>query len=225
MFNGVMTSTVLPAATSFVAAGDLVRVRELFMRGLKYTLAAVVPIVVVIIVMPGAILEAWLGPKFTPVAAATGVFCSLWLLAANSSMSGLLLYASGRLRLITALQWVVALINLGLALVLTPAYGLNGTIAATMTGLAISTVVSLTVALRQFDMDLATVARRAWLPAYSTGAVVGAGLVVVHATLGIHGLVQVAVAGGGALLAYGALYARWWLDPSERRLALRTLGR
>ena len=225
MFNGVMTSTVLPASTAFLASGDLLRVRELFVRGLKYSLAALVPFVVVIVVMPGAVLEAWLGAKFTPAAVATGAFCSLWLVAANSSMASLLLYSAGRLRLITAIQWLVAVINLGLALVLTPRYGLDGTIAATMTGLLVSTLLSFTIALRQFEVPLAAVARRAWLPAYSTGVLVAGVLAVAHTLLHVHGLLPVALAGGLSLLLYWALYAWWWLDPSERRLARTTLGR
>ncbi len=224
-FNGVMTSTVLPASTAFLASGDHPRVRELFVRGLKYSLAATVPFVVVVVIMPGAILAAWLGGKFTPAAVATGAFVSLWFLAANGSMAGTLLYSAGRVRLITGVQWLVAIVNLAMALVLTPRYGLNGTIAATMTGISIGTVLLFAASVRQLGIGLSEVARVAWLPAYSTGAVIAAALAAVHVAAELHGLLQVALAGGGAVAAYWTLYAWWWLDPSERRLARTVLAR
>ena len=63
-----------------------------------------------------------------------------------------------------------------------------------------------------------SLAREAWLPAYVTGAVVGAALLAVRLTVTFDSLVQLAGSRLLAMLLYWAIYYAAWLRPSERVL-------
>ena len=59
--GGALAVPVVPTASRYVAAGDERRLRELVVRGTRYTLALFVPVCVTLIVLAGPILEVWLG--------------------------------------------------------------------------------------------------------------------------------------------------------------------
>ncbi len=75
--NGVLTAPVVPIATTFLAAGDHPRVRELALRGLRYCYAATVPFSVVMVVYAAPVLGSGLGtgsaaPALRPRCSAPG---------------------------------------------------------------------------------------------------------------------------------------------------------
>ena len=94
--NAAVTVTVLPAASRFVSEADERRLRELLMRGIRYTLALVVPLVVTGIVLAAPILEVWLGPEFREGGLAMAILMSYWLVNGCTGVLGAMLVAGER---------------------------------------------------------------------------------------------------------------------------------
>lgn len=216
--HGTLVLTVIPVASGYLASGDEFRLRELIVRGTRYVMAIVVPVTVVLMVLAGPILEVWLGAKYLPAETAMVLFLSYWLLAAGTGVATATLVAAGKVRDLTKYAWTGALVNLALALALTPWLGLEGPVLAT----AIQTVVIfpyfLVLVRRHLPVTTADLARQAWLPAYVVGAGVGIGLIALRLALPLHSLAAIAAASAVSLgLGWGAYY-RLYLNAGERNL-------
>ena len=62
--NQAVGLTTLPLAARYTASGDTRRLRELAVRGSRYSLAFVVPLCVTLAVMSTPLLELWLGERY-----------------------------------------------------------------------------------------------------------------------------------------------------------------
>jgi O-antigen/teichoic acid export membrane protein len=222
--NGVLNAPGVPVTANFLAADDRDRVRELCLRALRYGFAATIPFVVLMIVYAGPILETWLGERFGAVAAPAALFCSWWLVGANTGMVGMVLMGGRHTRRLVVLSWAGAIVNVAFSIPLTVALGIYGPIIGSMAGFSVTLAFSLPFALRTAGVSWGTAARTAWGPAYATGLVLAAVLVVARYGLGLTSKPAVVVTLVVAPLFYWGLYARVWLRPDERELALHAIG-
>jgi O-antigen/teichoic acid export membrane protein len=221
--NGVLSAPVVPTARSFVSRGEMHLMRELFLKGMRYTLAVTLPLVVALVCLAGPVIVTWLGPKFAEVDTEVAVFCSFWFFGVNGGLIGTVLIATGRLRAVVTASWLTAAVNLTLALALTPEYGIWGPIVAAIAAQTIGLLYQMPIALHESSATLRDVVRQAWIPGYVTAAVVAAALVGLDLAVDIgSGPEAIAAAAGGALL-YWAIYYFVWFSPDERQLARRTL--
>jgi len=83
----------------------------------------------------------------------------------------------------------------------------------------------LRVALSASGATLGELARGAWLPAYSLGALLAAVLLALRAGPGLDSLAVVVAAGAGGVLAYWAAFYALWLTPDERALVRGLVSR
>jgi O-antigen/teichoic acid export membrane protein len=222
--NGVLTAPVVPIASTFLAAGDTARIKELFLRGLRYSYAATVPLAVTLIVYAAPILRLWLGARFASAGTAASVFCAWWLVGSGSGIAVTTLIAAGRVQRVVSGSWLTAAVNVVLVLSLTGSLGLYGPIIASIAAFTVALAYTLPVAMRICSVDWISSARRAWLPSYSIGVVLACLLLALrwgaHVTSkpGTAAIVLVAP------LVYWALYGAFCLSTGERQLVLRTLG-
>jgi O-antigen/teichoic acid export membrane protein len=216
--NSTFAAPVLPAATRYLEEGDTRRTRDLLLRGTRYTLAAIVPVVIVLTVLARPILEVWLGAKFDVAATAMTLLTGYWLVNATLGVAVSMLVAAGRARQLAVYAAVVAALNLTLSLVLTPRLGLNGVVLGTTISYLLLFPIPLALTISTFPVSLKDFAREAWLPAYITGAFVAGALVAVRLTLPLDTLPEVVGAALLALLAYWGIYYIVWLRPNERVL-------
>jgi O-antigen/teichoic acid export membrane protein len=216
--QGQLVLTVQPSSSRYLATEDTARTRELLLRGSRYVLAAIAPFAIVFMVLPGPILDVWLGPRYVPAAAAMAILVSYWLVAASTLVPWLMVFTHGGVRVQTWITWLMAAINLALSLALTPWLGLNGVVLGTTIGQIAIWPITLRVILRTFPVSTREYVAEAWLPAYSIGLALAAVLALCRYTVGIHGLVAVATACAGGVLAYFAAYYGVWLRPGERAL-------
>ena len=221
--GGALSVPTVPTASRYAATGDSRRLRELAVRGSRYTLALIVPPCVVLIALAEPILEVWLGERYGAGAAAMAILVSYWVLYGALAVSPGFLVGAGKVRELARVMAAVAAANLALSLLLTPELGLEGPALATAIPFALAFPVLLRLGLGLAGAELSDLARRAWLPAYSTGAVLAGALAGLRLATDIDSLAAVLAAGGGGLLAYWAAFYFVWLDPSEREL-VRSLG-
>jgi O-antigen/teichoic acid export membrane protein len=216
--NGALSVTVLPTASSYVAAGDDYRLRELVVRGSRYTLALIVPLTVTAMVLGADILAVWLGQEFREGGTALAILVAYWLVNASLGVIGPLLVAVGQARKVAQYAWAVAFMNLVLSLALTPSLGLVGvTLGTTIPYLLVYPLV-LRLLLSVVPVGLGALWRESWLPAYSLGVALAALLGAAKLALDLESLLPLAAVAVAGLLAYWVAYLLLWMNPEERLL-------
>lgn len=216
--GGALAVPTVPTASRYVAAGDRRRLRELAARGSRYTLALIVPFCVVLMTLAEPILDVWLGERYGAGGAAMAILASYWLLYGALLVTPGFLVGTGRARDFARVMVVVAVANLALSLALTPELGLEGPALGTAIPFFLAFPVLLRLALGIAGLPLGELARSAWLPAYSTAAVLAGALVALRLAAEPDTLGAVVGAATGGLLAYWAAFYFVWLAPDERAL-------
>jgi O-antigen/teichoic acid export membrane protein len=216
--NAATTVTVLPTASRYVAEGDERRMRELLLRGVRYTLALAVPLTVTGMVLAPPALEVWLGPEFRQAGTAMAILMSYWLVTGCTGVLSGIIVATGRARALAGYAWTVALSNLAISLALTPPLGLEGVVIGTAVPYLAAFPFLLRIVLAEVSVPVSQLVRESFLPAQSLGLALAAGLAAVRAVIPLDtvGLVlAVAIVG---VAAYWIAFYSFFLGASERRL-------
>jgi O-antigen/teichoic acid export membrane protein len=219
--GGALAVPVVPTASRYAAAGDRDRLRELALRGSRYTLALFVPVCVVLMALAEPLLDVWLGERYGDGAAALAILVSYWLLYGGLIVTPAFLVGAGRAPEVGKVFASAAVLNLALALVLTPELGIEGPALATAIPFVLAFPLLIRVGLDASGARLEELARHVWLPAYSLGALLAAALVGARLALEPDTLPLVVGLAAGGVLAYWAAFYALVLDPSERRLFSR----
>ena len=210
--------TSLPMAARYAEDGDRSRLRELVVRGSRYTLALTVPLVVTLMVLAAPTLELWLGEGYRDGAGALAIMTSYWLLYGQLALTPNFLVGAGRARELARLLSVVALANLALSIALTPVVGVEGPALGTAIPFVVAAPLVLRLSLGVSGATVAELARQAWLPAYGLGALLAGALALVEAVVGIDSLAGLVAALVAGPLAYWLAYGLLVLSPGERAL-------
>jgi len=219
--GGALAVPVVPTGSRYVATGDERRLRDLAVRGTRYTLALFVPLCVTLMVLSGPILAAWLGDRYAGGDVAMAILVSYWLVYGGLVVTPGFLVGAGLARYVARVMVCVAALNLVLSLSLTPAIGLEGPAIATAVPFFLAFPVLLRLGLRASGATTAELARRAWAPNYALGAVLALALIAGRAILPMDSTIAVLALAAGGVLAYWAVFAFAVLDASERGLLRR----
>jgi O-antigen/teichoic acid export membrane protein len=222
--QSALISPVVPASARYAALEDAQRTRDLLVRGMRYTLAALVPITLVLMILAKPILTVWLGKKYAVAATAMTLLTGYWLINGIVGVPVRMLIAAGRIRVITVYACAVAALNLGISIALTPRLGVDGVALGTSIAYLVGFPFFLWIVLSTFPVGLAELAREVWLPAYVTGAGVAALLLAVRLSVPLDTFPSVVGAALIAVASYWAVYYRVWLRPAERAL-VKTVAR
>jgi O-antigen/teichoic acid export membrane protein len=223
--GGALAVPVVPTASRYVATGDERRLRDLVVRGSRYTLALFVPLCVTLIVLAGPILEAWLGDRYGDGAAALSILVSYWLLYGALVVTPGFLVGAGRAREVARIMIVVAATNLALSLVLTPELGIEGPAIATAAPFVCAFPFMLRLGLRASGAALGDLARRAWVPNYLLGGALALALVAGRAVLSMDNTVAILLLAVAGPLAFWVAFYAAVLHADERALARGLLRR
>ena len=220
--GGALAVPVVPTGSRYVATGDERRLRDLAVRGTRYTLALFVPLCVTLMVLSGPILEAWLGDRYVDGDAALSILVSYWLVYGGLIVTPGFLVGAGLARYVARVMVVVATLNLILSLSLTPAIGLEGPAIATAVPFFLAFPVLLRLGLRASGATMDELARRAWAPNYTLGALLAVALIAGRVALPMDSTPVVLALAAGGVLAYWAIFAFAVLDAGERGLLRRS---
>jgi O-antigen/teichoic acid export membrane protein len=222
--GGALAVPTVPSAARYTAEGDERRLRELVVRGTRYTLALFVPLCVVLMALARPLLEAWLGDRYADGAAALTILVSYWLLLGGLAVTPGFLIGAGRARQMGLIMAAAAALNLALSLALTPVLGLEGPAVGTAVAFLAAFPFLLRQALAASGARLGELARRAWLPAYGLGALLAAALAGLRLAADPSGVAAVAAIAAAGVAAYWVAFYAIWLDREERAL-VRGLAR
>lgn len=216
--NAAVTVTVLPTASRYQASGDRRRLRELLVRGTRYTLGLTVPLAVVGMVLAAPILDFWLGPRYREAGTAMAILMSHWLVNGSSGLLMALLVGVGRARQVTGYAAAVAVGDVVLALALIPWLGLEGVAIATALPYLLAFPVLLRMALQASGVGVGELVRQAFVPSLALGAALAALLGALRLVVDIEGAPAVVAAALGGLALYWVAFYALWLRPDERGL-------
>jgi O-antigen/teichoic acid export membrane protein len=216
--GGALAVPTVPTASRYVATGDERRLRELAVRGSRYTLALFVPLCVTLMVLAEPILGVWLGDRYTGGATALTILVAYWLLYGALVVTPGFLVGAGRAPQVARLMVVLAVSNLVLALLLTPEVGVEGPALATTIPFVLAFPLMLRNGLLVTGVSVSELVRRAFAPAYAVGLALAAILVAIRllaepSSLAVVGIVAIA----GVLGSWAACYLLVF-DEGERAL-------
>ena len=223
--NGALAVPTVPTASRYVATSDERRLRELALRGSRYTLALFVPVCVTLMALAEPLLRAWLGNRYAEGATALTVLVSYWLLYGALVVTPGFLVGVGRAREAALVMASAAALNVALSLALTSELGLEGPAVATAVAFVCAYPFLLRLGLRAAAVRVGELARAAWLPAYSLGAVLAAVLVALRLAVEPTGLAALTAAGVVAVAAFWIAYYALFLDRGERALVRGLVSR
>ncbi|HYI36506.1 MAG TPA: oligosaccharide flippase family protein [Thermoleophilaceae bacterium] len=223
--NQAVGVATLPVGATLTAEHDSRRLRELVLRGSRYTLALFVPLTVTAMAMAAPALEVWLGARFREAAPALTILVSYWLLWGMLAVTPNFLVGAGRARQAGTVVAGIAALNLALTLALTPSLGLEGPALGTAVAYVAGFPLMLRIGLDVGGLSLGELARAAWAPAYALGVVLAAALVGLRLALDPHSLAPVAALVVAGPLAYWAAYYGLVMDAGERMLVRSLLLR
>ena len=222
--NAAVLVTVLPTASLYFGEGDDRRLRELLVRGLRYTLALVVPMAVTGIVLATPLLEAWLGPKFGAAGLAMAILMSYWLVnGATSVIQGIVIAGEGASKIVP-IAWSVAAANIAISIALVQWLGLEGVAIGTALPHFFAFPFLLRLVRQLVPVPVGELVTRAFLPAYSLAAALALALGAAHLLLPLDSVAVVVAVAFGGMLAYWLLFYAIWLQPDERRLVSQVAG-
>jgi O-antigen/teichoic acid export membrane protein len=214
MISGLIGTVLLSTSSRLVAEDRSERLRELMLVGSLYTVILAVPCVVLIMLLAGPLVEAWVGHGYGRYAAYVQIFVSYWLVYVNTSVLVSAVAGSGRIRELVRLTVVNAVVSLALSIGLTAAWGVVGVIWGTVIPGWLILVPWMHYALREVGIAKARYAREVLIPGYLPIAAWTLPVMGLARVLQPHGVLQLGAFCALALLALWMallpiLRARW----------------
>ena len=214
--TGFATSAVMPMASHLDAQGRQDSLASLFVRGSKYTVALVTPVVVTLIVLAKPLILRWLGPAFVPQAVNAQILILPQLFMATATLGDSIITGQGNLPKRLPYAIAITIANLVLSLLLVQRLGILGVVLGTSIPYLVDYPFHVRIQLKLVGISASRWLREIVLPAYPLlliPALVGLGL---RETMLMNRLLGVALAGSICVGLYWAAFFWFGLNSAER---------
>jgi O-antigen/teichoic acid export membrane protein len=209
-------AAIVPAAANLLALESRVRLRELLIRGTRYTLALSLPVTVAAMVLARPLIVGWVGSRYATYAGPAQLFLTYQLLSCSASIALTILIGIGRIRAVTAYVGLAVAVNLVLSILLAKPLGVTGVIVGTLIGYGITAPLYIRLVMRELGMDIGDFLRHAILPILPWAAVFAAVVALTALLVNPVNLVTVALCCVPAALVYIAGVVRFAMTGEER---------
>ena len=214
------SSALMPAASGFHAKGEVDRLRELLIRGTRYSVTLALPVVIGAGLLARSLIVHWVSPRFGFVAGATQLFLSLQLISATASVANTMLVGLGRVKAVTLYASVAAVVNLGVSIALAPRLGIRGVILGTLVGYGITAPLYIRLVLKELTMRFRDFAAGALLPMLPWAVVFGAVVQLTRSLYTPTSLIGDVAVCGPAFVLYVAGVGLFAMSRDERTMLL-----
>jgi O-antigen/teichoic acid export membrane protein len=148
-------SAVMPASALLQAQDDKDRLRSLYLRGSRYSVAACTPIAVAAMIYARPLIRTWIGSdEFVSLTDETRVFLLYPVFVSFHVIGATMLVGMGRVRVLASLAVGSTVVNLIASIVLVGPLGLKGVIVGTQIGYASVWIPYLIVSLRALGVSV-----------------------------------------------------------------------
>lgn len=159
-------SAVLPLASQLDSEGRQESLRQLFLRGTKYSLMLLTPVVIVLIVVARPLLLTWLGATFAAQALAAQVLISHQLLTSGVAVGDSMILGRGKLSKRVPYAVTVAALNLAISVILVQRLGIMGVVLGTTIPWLLDYPFHMRLILKSLDVPLSRWLKQTVLPVY-----------------------------------------------------------
>jgi O-antigen/teichoic acid export membrane protein len=209
-------AAVVPAAANLLALESRVRLRELLIRGTRYTLALSMPVTIAALVLAHPLIVAWVGSRYAGFAGPAQLFLTYQLLSCSANIALTILIGIGRIKAVTAYVSLAVAVNLVVSITLAKPLGVSGVIVGTLVGYGITAPLYIRLVLRELAMGIGEFLRRAIAPILPWAAVFACVVALTALLVNPVGLIAVALCCVPASLVYIAGVARFSMTREER---------
>jgi O-antigen/teichoic acid export membrane protein len=213
-------AAVVPAAANLLALESRVRLRELLIRGTRYTLALSLPVTVAAMVLARPLLVAWVGNRYAGFAGPAQLFLTYQLLSCTANIALTILIGIGRIKAVTAYVSAAVLVNLVVSIVLAKPLGVSGVIIGTLAGYGITGPLYIRLALKELNIGAGDFLRNAIFPILPWAAVFAGVVALTALVVNPASLITVALCCVPASLIYVVAVIRFAMTSEERRALL-----
>ncbi|MGD1050297.1 MAG: oligosaccharide flippase family protein [Solirubrobacteraceae bacterium] len=224
--TGQFVAVLLPLASRLHAEGDNELLREIYVAGMRLTLALFAAVGGALIIFARPFLLAWV-PKAASASNIVVILTAAALLEALISPVSQALQGANRHRPLVIFALGSATLNLALSIALIGPLGVRGVAYGTLIATALEAAIVLPFGARVLGVQLSAIWRRILIPGLLPLAPMLAVLLVIHATLAPATIPAIGLAGLAGAVVYAAGYLIVPGTASERALArqLILLGR
>jgi O-antigen/teichoic acid export membrane protein len=213
-------AAVVPAAANLLALESRVRLRELLLRGTRYTLALSLPVTIAAMVLARPLLVAWVGARYAVYAGPAQLFLTYQLLSCTANIALTILIGVGRIRAVTAYVSLAVVVNLIVSILLAKSLGVSGVIIGTLAGYGITGPLYVRLALRELSVGAGDFLRNGILPILPWAAVFAGVVALTAVLLNPASLVTVALCCVPASVVYVVAVIRFAMTAEERHALL-----
>jgi O-antigen/teichoic acid export membrane protein len=209
-------AAVVPAAANLLALESRVRLRELLIRGTRYTLALSMPVTIAALVLARPLIVAWVGPQYASFAGPAQLFLTYQLLSCTANIALTILIGVGRIRAVTAIVSLAVAVNLVVSIALAKPLGVTGVIIGTLIGYGITAPLYIRLVLDVLSMRIAEFLSGAIAPILPWAVVFGGCVALTALLVNPVSLIAVALCCVPASLIYIACVVRFSMTSEER---------
>jgi O-antigen/teichoic acid export membrane protein len=216
---------LLPVASELHAAEDRGRLVTLYLVSTRLTAAIFLSIGLVVVILAGQILGAWVGPGFEDAVPVITILTLAGFLVTTQWPAGAILQGMGRFRLVAISSLASGIVNLGLSIVLVQRMGIVGVALGTLLPTAAEAMgFVLPYTMWVLGVSPRRALREVWLPALLPGIPAAIVLYALRELAAPRSLLEVGVVAACGGLTYALVYISLEVTHTERA-ALIDAGR
>ena len=209
-------AAVVPAAANLLALESRVRLRELLVRGTRYTLALSLPVTIAALILARPLLIGWVGAKYASFAGPAQLFLTYQLVTCAATIASTMLVGMGRVRQVTTYVTIAVTVNLVISIVLAKPLGVSGVIIGTLVGYGITGPLYIRLVLNELSMGVGEFVRRAIVPIVPWALLFAAVIALTAFVVPPQGLIAVVLCCVPAAVIYVAGVTRFGMTGEER---------
>jgi O-antigen/teichoic acid export membrane protein len=209
-------AAIVPAAANLLALQSSGRLRELLIRGTRYTLALSLPVTIAALILARPLLVAWVGAKYADYSGPAQLFLTYQLVTCTATIASTMLVGMGRVRQVTAYVTMAVVINLIISIVLAKPLHVSGVIIGTLVGYGITGPLYIRLILRELNMSFGEFVGGAIVPIVPWAALFTLVIALTAHFFPPQGLIAVALCCVPAVVIYVAGVARFAMTGDER---------
>jgi O-antigen/teichoic acid export membrane protein len=207
---------VVPAAANLRALESRVRLRDLLVRGTRYTLAVSLPVTVAAMILAHPLIVAWVGSSYAVFVGPAQLFLTYQLLSCSATIALTILIGLGRIKAVTAYVTLAVAVNLVVSIALASSLHVTGVIIGTLIGYGITVPLYIRLVLQELGMGLDAFLRKAILPILPWAVVFAAVLGLTAQLVNPVGLIVIALCCVPASIVYIVCVVRFAMTRDER---------